>query len=241
MTTELRFMNRLYECMRPVTMEIGILKDAEGSCLISFGNTKVICSATVEDKVPPFLKGKRQGWVTAEYSMLPRATTTRTQRESTKGVSGRSQEIQRLIGRSMRSVVNLRELGERQIIIDCDVLQADGGTRTAAITGGFVALCQAIKWMFKSKIIKTIPINGQIAAVSCGIVKGIPMVDLDFSEDSSAEVDANFVIGSDGKLVEVQASAEGNSFTTSQLIQMLQLAQEASSQLIKLQREVLGI
>lgn len=236
-----RAMGRANEEMRPVTIELGVLKDAEGSCLISFGDTKVICSATIDDKVPHFLKGKRQGWVTAEYGMLPRSTVTRMQRDSSKGISGRSHEIQRLIGRSLRSVVRLQELGERQIIIDCDVIQADGGTRTAAITGGFVALCHAVKGMYKSKLIKAIPITCQVAAVSCGIIKGVPMVDLDFQEDSSADVDANFVITSDGKLIEVQATAENKSFTTDQLTEMLNLAQDSISGLIKAQREALGI
>lgn len=227
--------------MRPVTIELGVMKDAEGSCLISFGKTKIICSATVEDKVPSFLRGKKEGWITAEYSMLPRATTTRTQRESARGVSGRTQEIQRLIGRSLRAMVDLKALGERQIIIDCDVIQADGGTRTAAITGAFIALCQAIKWMFKNKKIKKIPITAQVAAISCGIVDGVPMVDLDYMEDSNAQVDANFVITSEGKLVEIQASAEKSAFTQEQLEQMLTLANGAIAELVQIQRQILGI
>jgi len=237
----MRHMERANNEMRPVTIELDFLKDAEGSCLISFGNTKVICSATVEDKVPPFLRGKKEGWVTAEYSMLPRATATRTQRESTRPITGRTHEIQRLIGRSLRSMVNLKALGERQIIIDCDVIQADGGTRTAAITGAFIALCQAVKWLFKNNKIKAIPINAQVAAVSCGIVNGVAMVDLDYNEDSSAQVDANFVISSEGKLIEIQATAEGRPFTPEQLEQMLLLAQSSIADLVKLQRQVLGI
>lgn len=241
MNTTTRYMGRAHEQMRPVTIELDFLKDAEGSCLITFGKTKVICSATVEEKVPHFLKGKKEGWITAEYSMLPRATTTRTQRESTRPISGRTHEIQRLIGRSLRAMVNLKALGERQIIIDCDVIQADGGTRTAAITGAFVALCQAVKWLLKNNKIKVIPINGQVAAISCGIINGIPMVDLDYNEDSTAHVDANFVISSEGKLIEIQATAEGRPFTPEQFAQMLSLAQGTTAQLIQLQRQILGI
>lgn len=236
-----RFQNRPYNEMREVKVELGIMKGAEGSCLISFGDTKVICSATVEEKIPHFLKGSRQGWITAEYSMLPRSTITRIQRESTRGISGRTHEIQRLIGRSLRSIVDLKSLGERQILIDCDVIQADGGTRTAAITGSFIALCQAMKWLFKNKKINSIPINAQVAAISCGIVNGIPMVDLDYSEDSTAQVDANFVISSEKNLIEIQATAEGKSFSQQEFDQMLNLAYNSVQQLVKLQRQVLGL
>lgn len=236
-----RYMERANNQMRPVTIELNYLKDPEGSCLVSFGDTKVICSATVEESVPHFLKGKREGWVTAEYSMLPRATKSRTQRESVRGTTGRTHEIQRLIGRSLRSIVDLKALGERQILIDCDVIQADGGTRTAAITGAFVAMCQATKWLFKHNRIKTIPIQSQVAAVSCGIVNGVTMVDLDYAEDSAAQVDANFIISADGKLIEVQAAAEKSPFTQTQMLEMLNLAGHSVEQLIQLQRSVLGI
>lgn len=236
-----RYMERANNQMRPVTIELNYLKDAEGSCLVSFGDTKVICSATVEESVPHFLKGKKEGWVSAEYSMLPRATISRTQRESLRGTTGRTHEIQRLIGRSLRSIVDLKALGERQILIDCDVIQADGGTRTAAITGAFVALCQATKWLFKHNRIKNIPIQSQVAAVSCGIVNGAIMVDLDYAEDSMAQVDANFIISADGKLIEVQAAAEKSPFTQAQMLEMLDLAGKSVEQLIQLQRSVLGI
>jgi ribonuclease PH len=232
---------RAFNEMRPVAIELNYIKNAEGSCLVSFGETKVICTATVEEKVPPFLKGKKEGWVTAEYSMLPRATTNRTQRESTRPISGRTHEIQRLIGRSLRTAINLSALGERQIIVDCDVIHADGGTRTASITGGFVALCQAVKWLYRTNKIKTIPIKAQVAAVSCGIVRGELMVDLDYSEDNIADVDANFVINSEGKLIEVQASAENGTFMPNELDEMIKIANSSIAQLLLLQRQILGL
>ena len=205
---------RAVDEMRPVTMERAVARYAEGSCLVKFGDTHVLCTASLEDKPPPWLRGQGRGWITAEYAMLPRATLTRTRRESTSGKpSGRTHEIQRLIGRSLRSVVDLQALGERQITVDCDVLQADGGTRTAAITGAWVALHDCLAWMRQRSILKEIPIKDQVAAISCGIIKGEAVLDLDYVEDSSAETDANFVITGAGGLVEVQATAEGAPFT----------------------------
>src|ERR1700752_729601 len=213
--------------LRPVSIDRAVSMHAEGSCLIKFGNTHVLCTATLEDRLPPWLKGQGRGWVTAEYGMLPRATVQRTRREATAGhPSGRTQEIQRLIGRSLRAGVALPKLGERQISIDCDVLQADGGTRTAAITGAWVALHDCIKWMNSRSIIKDFPLRDHVAAVSCGIAQGEPVLDLDYEEDSCAETDANFVMTGGGLLVEVQATAEGAAFTEAQLASLLALAKE---------------
>ena len=196
--------------MRAVSFERGVARYAEGSCLVRFGETHVLCAASLEDKPPPWLRGQGRGWVTAEYAMLPRATLTRSKRESAAGkVSGRSQEIQRLIGRSLRAVVDLPRLGERQITIDCDVLQADGGTRTASITGAWVALRDCLNWMAQRSILRESPLKDHVAAVSCGIVGGKAVVDLDYAEDSTAHTDANFVMTGGGGLVEVQGSAEG--------------------------------
>ena len=226
--------------MRDVSIEKDILHNADGSCLIKFGNTQVICSASLENSVPRFLKGKNSGWVTAEYSMLPRSTVQRMQREASKGgQSGRTQEIQRLIGRSLRSMIDLKLLGEKQIIIDCDVINADGGTRTAAITGSYVALHLAIRSMIAKKIIKNNPLKCQIAAISCGIYEGQTIVDLDYIEDSKAEVDANFIFGSNGNIIEVQAAGEKRDFTQQQLIEMLDLAQKSTSELFQIQNQVL--
>ena len=223
--------------MRKVTFERGVARYAEGSCLVRFGDTHVLCAASLEDKPPPWLRGQGRGWVTAEYAMLPRATSTRTKRESATGkVSGRSQEIQRLIGRSLRSVVDLPRLGERQITIDCDVLQADGGTRTASITGAWVALRDCLQWMAQRSILRDSPLKDHVAAVSCGIVGGDAVIDLDYAEDSSAHTDANFVMTGTGGLVEVQGSAEGAPFTEAELIHMLALARAGIGRLVGLQK-----
>ena len=211
--------------MRPITIETGFTKHAEGSCLVSFGETRVLCTASVEERTPPWLRGKGEGWVTAEYSMLPRATHTRGQREAAKGKqSGRTQEIQRLIGRSLRAVVDLKTLGERQITLDCDVLQADGGTRTASISGAWVALKLAIDKMIASGELAADPIQAQVAAISCGIHQGNPVLDLDYIEDSAADADANFVLISGGKIAEVQATAEGATYDEEGLLRLLRLA-----------------
>ncbi len=224
---------------RPVTLERNVARYAEGSCLVKFGNTHVLCTASLEEKPPPWLRGQGRGWVTAEYAMLPRATSTRTKRESSIGrPSGRTQEIQRLVGRSLRAVVDLSLMGERQITIDCDVLQADGGTRTAAITGAWVALHDCLAWMRHRSMVKDMPLRDHVAAVSCGIVKGEPVLDLDYAEDSTAETDANFVMTGKGGLVEVQATAENAPFTPDQLSAMLDLARAGIDRLVAMQREV---
>ena len=223
--------------MRLVSIERNVARYAEGSCLIKFGETHVLCTASLEDKPPQWLRGQGRGWVTAEYAMLPRATHTRTRRESTSGKqSGRTQEIQRLVGRSLRAVVDLQQLGERQIVVDCDVLQADGGTRTASITGGWVALYECLRWMRQRSIIKEIPIKDHVAAISCGISKGVSVLDLDYAEDSVAETDANFVITGAGGLVEVQATAEGAIFSQEQLDAMIVLARKGVGELVALQK-----
>jgi ribonuclease PH len=211
--------------MRAIAIETGFTRHAEGSCLISFGETQVLCTASVEEKVPPFLRGKGEGWVTAEYSMLPRATHTRGQREAAKGKqSGRTQEIQRLIGRSLRAVTDMKKLGERQIVLDCDVLQADGGTRTAAISGAWVALRLAVEKLRASGQLVDDPLTRKVAAVSCGIVKGVPVLDLDYIEDSSADADANFVLIEGGAIAEAQATAEGAPYDEEGLLRLLRLA-----------------
>ncbi|MEO5707666.1 MAG: ribonuclease PH [Alteraurantiacibacter sp.] len=211
--------------MRAITIETGFTKHAEGSCLISFGDTRVLCTASIEEKVPPFLRGKNSGWVTGEYSMLPRATHTRGSREAAKGKqSGRTQEIQRLIGRSLRSVTDLTKLGERQIVLDCDVLQADGGTRTASISGAWVALRLAVDTLMKSGALKDDPLTAKIAAISCGICDGTPVLDLDYVEDSAADADANFVLIEGGQIAEVQATAEGATYDEEGLLRLLRLA-----------------
>ena len=223
--------------LRPVTLERGVARYAEGSCLVAFGHTRVLCTASLEERGPPWLRGSGRGWVTAEYSMLPRATHERTRREVTSGKpSGRTQEIQRLIGRSLRAVVNLPALGERQITVDCDVIQADGGTRTAAITGSWVALHDCVKWMRDRSIISVDPLRDHVAAVSCGIHEGTPVLDLDYAEDSAAETDANFVLTGSGGFVEVQGTAEGKPFSEEELIELLRLAKAGATELVALQK-----
>ena len=227
--------------MRPTRITPGFLMHAEGSVLIEVGRTRVACSASVEDRVPPFLRNTGKGWVTAEYGMLPRATSTRTQREATAGkVGGRTQEIQRLIGRSLRSVTRLNELGERTIWIDCDVLQADGGTRTASITGGFVALVLALKRLKESGHIKSIPVQDHVAATSVGVVGGTPMLDLAYDEDSRADVDMNIVKTGDGRFIEVQGTAEGPPFERRALDDLMDLADAGIRELVTLQRTIVG-
>jgi ribonuclease PH len=227
--------------LRPTRLIPGYLEHAEGSVLIEVGRTRVLCAASVEDRVPPFLRNTGKGWVTAEYGMLPRATSTRTQRESTAGkVGGRTQEIQRLIGRSLRSVVRLGELGERTIWVDCDVIQADGGTRTAAITGGFVALALAVRRLRESGALRSMPIADHVAATSVGIVAGVALLDLAYEEDSRAEVDMNIVKTGDGRFIEVQGTAEGAPFERAALDQLMALAENGIRDLVALQRSVLG-
>lgn len=225
--------------LRPVTIETGTAPYAEGSALIAFGDTRVWCTASVDERVPPWLEAANRGWVTAEYSMLPRATLTRTNRERATN-SGRSQEISRLIGRSLRAGIDLKALGKRQIVVDCDVLQADGGTRTAAITGAHVALELACKHLVETKVLKSSPIITKVAAVSVGMVSGSPRLDLEYSEDAAADVDCNVVMTSRGKLVEVQGSAEGQPFSRDEMDAMLDLAGAGIEQLITLQRKALG-
>ncbi len=227
--------------MRSIIMEPGFTIHAEGSCLVSFGDTRVLCTASVEERVPPFMRGKGEGWVTAEYGMLPRATHTRGSREAAKGKqSGRTQEIQRLIGRSLRAVVDLKALGERQITIDCDVIQADGGTRTASISGAWVALRIAVDKLIANGQLSTDPILQQVAAISCGICEGTPVLDLDYIEDSSAEADANFVLTGDGKIAEVQATAEGATFDEEELLRLLRLARIGCGEIFAAQRKATG-
>jgi len=227
--------------IREVKIHRNFLGTAEGSVLIEMGNTKVICSATIEDRVPPFLKDQKRGWITAEYSMLPRATQIRTPRESSIGkVSGRTHEIQRLIGRALRSVVDLSTLGERTIWIDCDVIQADGGTRSAAITGAFICLSDTLKFALRNRLIEKIPIKDNLAAISVGIVDGEPRLDLSYSEDFEAEVDMNIVMTGNGKIVEIQGTAEGKPFSRSTLDILLNLAEEGIKSLIEIQRRMLG-
>lgn len=236
-----RHSGRKSDELRAVSIEKNYNPYAEGSCLISFGNTKVICTASVDETLPPFLRGKGQGWVTAEYGMLPRSTHSRMRRESAAGKqSGRTQEIQRLIGRSLRSVVDLHKLGERQITIDCDVIQADGGTRTASITGGYVALRLAINHLLQNKLLSQNPITDQIAAISCGILDGEVLLDLDYQEDSSAQVDANFIMTAKGKIVEVQSTAEENPFDTKDLYKMMDIAEAAIKRLSDMQLKALS-
>jgi ribonuclease PH len=226
--------------MRPASLQKGVAKHAEGSCLVKFGDTHVLVTASMEEKAPPFLKGSGKGWVTAEYGMLPRATHQRTRREAAQGKqSGRTLEIQRLIGRSLRAVVDLSALGERQIVLDCDVLQADGGTRTASITGGFVALSQCLDFMKKTGLVTKPAIKDHVAAISCGIYRGVPVLDLDYAEDSSAETDANFVLTGGGGLVEIQGTAEGAPFTDEQFAELLRLARKGVTELVRLQKEAI--
>jgi ribonuclease PH len=232
---------RLADAVRPTRMTPDFTMHAEGSVLIEVGRTKVICTASIEEKVPPFLRGSGKGWVTAEYGMLPRATTTRTQREATAGkVGGRTQEIQRLIGRSLRSVTTLTELGERTVWVDCDVIQADGGTRTAAITGGFVALVIALEKVRERGSIPRIPVTNYVAATSVGVIAGTPMLDLAYEEDSRADVDMNVVKTSDGRFIEVQGTAEAQPFNRAELDSLLALADKGIAALIGYQREIIG-
>ena len=227
--------------LRPTTITPDFLLYAEGSVLIEVGRTRVICSASIEDRVPPFLRGTGKGWVTAEYGMLPRATTTRTTREAAQGkVGGRTMEIQRLIGRSMRSVVRLTELGERTVWIDCDVIQADGGTRTASITGAFVALVLALHKMKQNDQLRSIPVNDYVAATSVGIVAGMPLLDLAYEEDSTADVDMNIVKTGDGRFIEIQGTAEAEPFGSDALQGLLELADRGIEQLVAKQREIVG-
>jgi ribonuclease PH len=233
--------NRAPDELRKVSFERGVARYAEGSCLVRFGETHVLCAASLEDKPPPWLRGQGRGWVTAEYAMLPRATHSRTRREIASGrPSGRTQEIQRLIGRSLRAVTDLQMLGERQITIDCDVLQADGGTRTASITGGWVALRECLKWMHSRSILKEIPLRDHVAAISCGISNGEAVLDLDYAEDSAAQTDANFVITGTGALVEIQATAEAAVFSEADFGAMLGLARKGISELIALQKQAIA-
>lgn len=232
--------NRRANQLRHIEILPGYNPYAEGSCLIKCGNTHVICTASVEDKVPPFLRGTGSGWVTAEYGMLPRATHDRIDREATKGkASGRTQEIQRLIGRSLRAVIDMKKLGERQIRIDCDVIQADGGTRTASITGAYVALSLAISHLLENKVIEETPLTHQVAAVSCGVVKGEPVLDLNYEEDSSAQADANFVLTTGGEIIEIQMTAEEKPFTQDEFAQMMVLATTGVQELCMKQNEAI--
>jgi ribonuclease PH len=228
--------------MRPVSLEPGVSKHAEGSCLAKFGDTHVLCTASVEERVPPFLRNSGKGWVTAEYGMLPRSTSTRTEREAARGrQSGRTQEIQRLIGRSLRAVTDLALLGERQIKIDCDVLQADGGTRTAAVTGSYVALHLAFQRLLSAGLLSALPLHDNVAAVSCGVVAGTAVLDLDYAEDSQALTDANFVLTGSGGIVEIQATAEGAPFDDALFGEMLRLARAGIAELTQHQRSALGL
>jgi len=232
---------RTADALRAVTLEPGFAKHAEGSCFVRFGDTHVLCAATVETRVPSWLRDSGKGWVTAEYGMLPRSTHTRTDREASRGKqSGRTQEIQRLIGRSLRAITNLKAMPEIQVRVDCDVIQADGGTRTAAITGGYVAFSLAIARIMKLGILKASPIRDSVAAISCGIYEGAPVLDLDYAEDSNAETDANFVITGAGGLVEVQATAEGAPFSDDELASLLALAKAGTSDLSKMQADAIA-
>jgi len=226
--------------MRSISFEIGVSKHAEGSCLVKFGDTHVLCTASVENRVPPWLRNSGSGWVTAEYGMLPRSTGERMRREASVGKqSGRTQEIQRLIGRSLRSVIDLDQLGENQISIDCDVIQADGGTRTASISGAFIALKQSVNFLLTSKEIKKDPIREYLGAVSCGIYRGKPILDLDYKEDSAAEADANFVITDKNKIIEIQATAEQYPFAEKMFLELMMLAKSGIEEIIKKQKDVL--
>ena len=227
--------------LRPVTLERGVVKFAEGSCFVKFGDTHVLVTATLEDRLPPWLKGQGRGWITAEYGMLPRATLERTRREASAGKqTGRTVEIQRLIGRSLRAVVDLKALGERQVTVDCDVIQADGGTRTASITGAWIALFDCLAWMKTRDMIQTDVLRDHIAAISCGVCGGVAVLDLDYAEDSQAETDANFVLTGSGNIVEVQATAEKVPFSEEQLTALLALARKGVTKLVDLQKMACG-
>jgi ribonuclease PH len=232
---------RAPDALRTVSLELGFAKHAEGSCLVKFGDTHVLCTASVEEGVPPFLKNTGKGWVTAEYGMLPRSTHTRTQREAAKGgQSGRTQEIQRLIGRALRAVTDMTGFGEVQIRLDCDVLQADGGTRTASVTGSYVALYQAFHKMKRMGVIAKIPLRENVAAVSCGLYKGTPVLDLDYPEDSNAQADANFVLTATGKIVEVQGTAEHHPFEDSEFAALMALAKKGVAELVAMQNAAIA-
>ena len=236
-----RFADRAADQLRPVRITRRYTMHAEGSVLIEFGNTKVLCTASVEEKVPPHKRGSGEGWVTAEYGMLPRATHTRNDREAAKGKqSGRTQEIQRLIGRSLRAVFDLKALGERTISLDCDVIQADGGTRTAAITGAFVAAQDAVSTLLATGKLQQSPIKGAVAAVSVGIVDGVPLLDLAYTEDSACDTDMNVVMTGEGHFIEVQGTAEGATFTRTEMNQLLELAEKGIRELVSMQSQVLG-
>ena len=233
---------RAFDELRTVTLEPGFAKHAEGSCLIKFGDTHVLCTASLEERVPPFMRGTGKGWVTAEYGMLPRATGSRMNREAAKGKqSGRTQEIQRLIGRSLRAVTDLEAMGEIQVTLDCDVIQADGGTRTASITGAYVALHQAFQNAVERGIINSVPLIDQVAAVSCGLFKETPLLDLDYLEDSAAEADTNFVLTGARGIVEIQGTAEDYPFSEDQFMELMALAKKGVGELIQLQRQALGL
>ena len=234
-----RIAGRSFDQLRKIKVTKNFVKHAEGSCLIEFGHTRVICTASVEENVPPFLKGKGTGWVTAEYGMLPRSTDTRMKREKTL-TSGRTLEIQRLIGRSLRGVIDAEQLGERTVKIDCDVIQADGGTRTASVTGGFIALALALQKIKKQNLIDRVPLIDYVAAVSVGVHKGQPLLDLDYREDSSADMDMNVVMVGSGKFVEVQGTAEKKPFSKKEMDQLLDLAEKGIRELIKMQRKYVG-
>ncbi|HRE44177.1 MAG TPA: ribonuclease PH, partial [Terricaulis sp.] len=232
---------RAADQLRDVTLETAVSRYAEGSCLAKFGQTHVLCTASVEQGVPGWLKGQGKGWVTGEYGMLPRATHTRGRREAASGKqSGRTQEIQRLIGRSLRSVIDLKALGDRTITLDCDVIQADGGTRTAAITGAWVALAKACAYLVEEQVIKTNPITGQVAAISCGVYSGAPVLDLDYAEDSNAEADANFVLSGDNRIIELQATGEQRPFSDEEFAELMRLAKLGCGRLFDLQRAAIA-
>lgn len=238
----MRASGRRPDQLRPLVFEVGFAKHAEGSCLVKFGDTHVLCTASLEEKVPPFLRNKGTGWITAEYGMLPRSTHTRTDREAARGKqNGRTQEIQRLIGRSLRSVVNLRALGERQITIDCDVLQADGGTRTAAISGAYVALYKALEKLAQGKRLPSLPLTHSLAAVSCGLVEGLPVLDLDYQEDCTADADANFVLTEAGEVIELQLTAEKAPFNKTAFDEIMTLAQQGVREIVAAQKKALGL
>lgn len=230
------------DVMRTVSLETGFSKHAEGSCLIKFGDTHVLCAATLEERVPPWIRGQGKGWVTAEYGMLPRATNSRMQREAARGKqSGRTQEIQRLIGRSLRAVTDLEAMGEMQITVDCDVIQADGGTRTASITGAYVALYLALRGAVERGLLASVPLIDQVAAVSCGLYKENAVLDLDYLEDSAAEADTNFVLTGANGIVEIQGTAEDYPFSEDQFMELMRLAKKGVAELVVLQREALGL
>ena len=232
---------RLSHQLREVSLEPGFSAHAEGSCFVKFGRTHVLCTASLENGVPPFLKGTGKGWVTAEYGMLPRATGERMRREAATGKqSGRTQEIQRLIGRSLRAITDMSGFGERQIVLDCDVIQADGGTRTAAITGAFVALHKCFELMKRDQLIKSIPVKDHVAAISCGIYKGVSVLDLDYDEDSTAGTDANFVMTGKGSLVEIQGTAEGEPFSEAEFMELMSLARKGIADLVEMQTKAIG-